>query len=566
MKFAIGHVRVSSNKQYEHGDSIQNQMERIEAAAKRSGFEIVRWFEEHYSGRKNQRLVINEMLQYLAENCGEVDAVFINQINRFTRAGGDNYLYLRKQLFDLGVELIDAFGVIQENRNSLAHLGFSYDWSVRAPSRMAEVIMAEQAHAEASDILTRTVSQSIRLEQAGYQVREANIGFKNAKVMDQDGKRRPIMVPHEVEAPWLRAIFQLRAEGQLSDNDICEKVNAMGFKTRRTLRRDPKTRAIIGHGGERPLTLKRMDTYLTNPIYCGVRRGKWTHGEAIRTRFPGLVSIELFNQANRGKVFIAEGPDGSVIIEANRRRCRRSNGKEDFALRHGVACPLCGKPFMGSYSKNRVGKHFGYYHCDRKHKRFSVPKDVLERQLGYVLEGLQLKPSFLPALKLAVLKVWKVKNAQARNEVEAATDHSDALRERQNLLIRKLELVESPIVIQRLEQEIEGLEQEVARTDNHRQTFEVSEDQIMRYFDLAKTTLEHPARFLGDQPSKETIGKLWRFIFQRTPTWPELESGTPPLTLVYRLSHEFDGLEDGLVGHIGKFWNTLESEIRRVLD
>ena len=566
MKFAIGHVRVSSNKQYEHGDSIQDQMERIEVAAKRNGFTIIRWFEEHYSGRKNQRLVTDQMLEYLAENRGDVDAVFINQINRFTRAGGDNYLYLRKRLFDLGVELIDAFGVIQENRNTLAHLGFSYDWSIRAPSRMAEVIMAEQAHAEATDILTRTVGQSIRLEQAGYQVRAANIGYRNAKIVGEDGKRRPVLEPHESEAVWIRTMFTLRAEGELTDKEICERVNAMGFRTRKIVKRDPISRRIIGHGGQQKLTPKRMDNYLQNLIYCGIRKGKWTYDEAVRTPFPGLVSIETFNQANRGKIHVSECKDGSILIETNLRNYRRGHGKSDFLLRHGALCPECGQPFMGSYSRNKRGEKFGYYHCDRGHKRFSVAKEVFESQLGYLIEGLALKPSFLSVLKLAVLTVWREKNAQARVEISAATDHAETMRSRQSLLIRKLEQVSSPIVIGRIEQEIEALEQEVAQAERHQQRYEISEDQIMRYFDLAESVLEHPLRYLGSQPSKEKIAKLWGLAFERYPTWSEIESGTPQRSLAYRLKRYEDGGISELVGQAGKFWNTLKSDIKRVLD
>lgn len=565
MKFAIGHVRVSTNKQYEQGDSIQDQIERIELAAKRRGFQIIRWFEEHYSGRKNQRMVIDDMLTYLDENRGDVSAVFINQISRFTRAGGDNYLYLRKKLFDLGAELIDAYGVIQETQNTLAHLGFSYSWSNRPPSRMAEVIMAEQAHAEATEILTRTVGQSIRLEGSGYQVRGANIGYKNAKVAGEDGKKRPILVPDEIEAPWIRTMYELRAAGDLTDKDICDRVNAMGFKTRRIVKRDPVTRQIIGYSGEKQLVPKRLDGYVVNPIYCGVRKGKWTHEEAVKTPFPGLVSIALFNRANRGKIQIEEADDGSLIVKRNVRTYRSQSGKEDFILRHAARCPVCGSPFMASYSTNKKGNKFGYYHCERGHKRFSVPKAEFESKLGYLVESLSLKPAFLNVLKLAVLRVWKEKNQQAKVEVKAANSHADNMRARQNLLIQKLEQVDSPIVFKRLEQEIETLETEIKHAEKHRAKFSVSEDQIMEFFYVARRCLEHPGRELEKVKTKAQIDKLWSLIFAQYPTWSDITSGTPHLTVIYRLNKDFDGDESKLVGQTRKFWNTFESDVKRVI-
>lgn len=566
MKFAIGHVRVSTNKQYEQGDSIQDQIERIEAAAKHRGYEVIRWFEEHYSGRKNQRMVIDDMLTYLDENRGDVQAVFINQISRFTRAGGDNYLYLRKKLYDLGAELIDAYGVIQETQNTLAHLGFSYTWSNRPPSRMAEVIMAEQAHAEATDILTRTVGQSIRLEQGGYQVRGANIGYKNAKVSDADGKKRPILVPHETEALWIRTMFKLRAQGHLSDQEICQRVNAMGFKTRRITRRDPVTRQVIGHRGEKPLTPKLMDRYLVNLIYCGIRKGKWTHEEAVATPFPGLVSIDEFNAANRGKVLVSKATDGTFIIERNVRVYRSQNGKQDFRLRHGVLCPICDQPFMASYSTNRNKQKFGYYHCERGHRRYSVSKAEFESKLGYLIENLTLKPSFLAILKVAVLRVWKEKNGQAKIEVKAATSHADNMRARQDLLIQKLSQVESPIVFKRLEQEIETLETEIKHAKKHKAKFDVSEDQIMQYFAIAKMALEHPAEALRNTVEKRRLEKFWSLIFAQYPTWEDIKSGTPPLTLIYRLNDSFDGDVSNVVGQVRQSWNTFEADVKRALE
>ncbi|MEO1029027.1 MAG: recombinase family protein, partial [Pseudomonadota bacterium] len=56
----IGAVRVSTDKQFHEGDSLDNQMARIDRAASRDGVSIVRYFIEHYSGRKTDRVVIRE--------------------------------------------------------------------------------------------------------------------------------------------------------------------------------------------------------------------------------------------------------------------------------------------------------------------------------------------------------------------------------------------------------------------------------------------------------------------------------------------------------------------------
>lgn len=40
--------------------------------------------------------------------------------------------------------------------------------------------------------------------------------------------------------------------------------------------------------------------------YAGVNPEKWTQGKPVKCKFPGLVSFELFNKANKGKIMISE--------------------------------------------------------------------------------------------------------------------------------------------------------------------------------------------------------------------------------------------------------------------
>ena len=77
MKFGIALLRVSTDKQFHHGDSLDTQKTRVDMAAERDGVSIVRYFTEHYSGRKTDRVVIEELLSYLDDHVGEIDVVYI---------------------------------------------------------------------------------------------------------------------------------------------------------------------------------------------------------------------------------------------------------------------------------------------------------------------------------------------------------------------------------------------------------------------------------------------------------------------------------------------------------
>lgn len=562
---AVALLRVSSDKQFQHGQSIETQQMKVDLCADRRQMAIVRYFVEHFSGRRTDRLVIEELLGFLGQN-SDIKAVIIGDIDRFTRAGAEMYLFLRRQFYGLGVELIDSTGVIQPSSNTLAHLGFEYDWSVRSPSQMAEVILAENASSEVTNILTRTIGQAIQLAQQGFQVRAPNFGFRNERHTDENGKKRTIMVADKTEASFISAMFQMRAEGILSDTEICERINAMGFKTRPLNRRDLKTRRIVAEIGGKPLDVNRLQKYVARTIYCGVRCEKWTNNEPVRAEVEPIVSIETFNRANKGKIRVVEHADGRLLIDRGDRLHQNHRNNPDFLFRHVVVCPECGKPFLGSKSRGKSGNHFGYYHCSRRHKYLGVNKTEFEATVGYALDFIKAKPGFLGLFREVVREVWIEKNGNAAKERQAVQQHAEELKARQGLLLRKLEQCQSAIVQEKLEAEIEGLEAQIKSAGRQRQAHALKSDEINAYFEIAKYLLEHPRRFAFKAETKGELEKIWSFIFVSLPSYRDLRDGTPDLRLVYRLSRQSKADKIQLASQLSAQWNTFERDVRAALD
>src|SRR3989338_5605509 len=75
---------------------------------------------------------------------------------------------------------------------------------------------------------------------------------------------------------------------------------------------------VIGYRGGIPLTVDQFHKYIENPIYAGINNEKWTQGHPIKAKFDGLVSIEMFNRANRGKITILE--EGNTVKRSEERR------------------------------------------------------------------------------------------------------------------------------------------------------------------------------------------------------------------------------------------------------
>ncbi|WP_026941361.1 recombinase family protein [Hellea balneolensis] len=535
MKLAISLLRVSSDRQYQEGQGINVQKRTIDYFAERNEYAIVRYFVEHYSGRKADREVLEEIIEYLAKNEGEISALIVSQIDRFTRAGAEVYLYLQKQLRSLGVELVDASGIIQQPVNTLAHTGFSYEWSTRSPSRLTETIMAEQANAEATQILTRCIGGQIESAQKGFQYKSADYGFQNEKTVTSDGRKRTIMVKDETEAVHIEMMYTLRAEGHLSDTTICERLNNAGYESRPFRRYDKVTREVVGEGGRVKLTPKQLQKYIRRPVYCGIRIGKWTKRKAIwlPRECPRLVSIDVFNRANRGRIKITE-VDNDLVIEENVGKQISTAETGDFLLRHVICCPECNKPFKASKSRGKSGGLFGYYHCSRDHKYFGVNAKVFEDTVAKTVRNIRFKKKLLGVLKEVVRDVW-IKHHKADEIVKQQTKaHIEALRKRQTQLVGKISRCASDIVQTALEQEYEELEDNINSAVKQLSEFVNNDVQIETYFQKIKEAVEHPEKWLMNPQSKASTVKAWGFLFEKPPTWSEMESRTPRLALPFR--------------------------------
>jgi len=516
-RFGVALLRVSTDKQFQEGESIETQRRKVEFVARREQIDVARFFIEHYSGRKADRRILDELFTFLDEN-KDIDTVIVGDIDRFTRGGTEIYLQLKRRLRELNVCLVDTTGIIQPERNRLEHLGVEYQWSMESPSHYAEIFMAEKARSEASDILTRTIGQQIQLTRDGYQCRAPNFGYQNQKIVTVDGKKKTIMVPHDTESSWIIRMFELKADGSWRDDAICEAINAMGYRSRLMNLFDKDTRRVVGQTGGKPLEVKQLNRYISKTIYCGVRCELWNQEQPVLAPIEPLVSIDLFNRANQGKLKITQLKSGNLEVNEVRSDYANHRHNSEFLLRHVVTCPACQKPLVASRSKGKSGNYFGYYHCSRGHKYFGVNKNEFEKTVANYLDKLEAKPGFLPLFREVVRDVWIQKNRSRKQDEDQISQHIKALQQRQASLLDKISSSKSAFVQEKLEGQIEELEDTIKSTRKQLQFTGVREDQIDAYFDIAKKLMEHPTKHIISAPTKEKTEKLWSFVFQKSPT------------------------------------------------
>jgi site-specific DNA recombinase len=267
------------------------------------------------------------------------------------------------------------------------------------------MLEAERSKDEVRDILSGVICAEIRYTQMGYWMRQNPYGLISEKVDTQHGKRM-ILKPHPEEAKYIIKMFELRASGQFSDSEIAEKLNAMGYRGRSRVRRaeDDKTR-IVGHTKLALLDDKKLWKIVRNPIYAGVNVEKWTKYEPVKCVFDGLISIDLYNRANKGKRTIIELPNNKLAFAkdiAPEHATLKGTRNPDFAFKKFVMCPQCNKPLLGSTSRGKTGQYYSYYHCDKRGHKFRIKKDDLELRVMEFIGDLEFSKESIDTLFDAV--------------------------------------------------------------------------------------------------------------------------------------------------------------------
>ena len=542
---AVAAIRVSSIKQGLQGDSPDDQQKQIERFAEIHNIHIKKYFIFLESASKEVQ-PLQEAVDYCINPKNDIQLVLIKSIDRFTRGGSFFYEELKMQLVKHKIKLVDLYGIIGNQQiNTLDHLGIEFDWSVYSPTKKSEILEAERAKDEIRDILTRMIGAEIRYVRMGYRVRPSPFGFMNEKIETTHGKR-VILKPHPEEAQYIIKMFELRARKTMTDREVVEEVNKLGYKSRIHYIRSPKDRLeVIGKRGGNKLTLKSFWGYIARPIYAGINDEKWTDPEPVKTKFPGLISVEIFNAANRGKIVLSE-KDGGVTIYKNKPEAWRLVKKlknPEYPYKRNVLCPVCNACLYGSASKGKGGGHFPVYHCDR-HKRFSIPVKTFNETIETFVKGLRVTDEGVKKFKEAVLKGWEERMEGGQKEVENIDQKIQTLETQKTLIGDKIAMLVSEEAIRLMEDklkeittEMNDLRQTQAKQNNKNVNMEMV-SEVVGYF------LEHLEFLLLGSPYPLKRASYFGLVFTQTPTYQELVSRTPKLAPYIKL---INTLSDKLV-------------------
>lgn len=557
---AVAAIRISSVKQSVEGDSPEAQKEQIERYAEAHNIHIKKIFIFLESASKEQQPV-QEAIDYCKNPKNDIQLFVIKSIDRFTRGGSFFYEELKMQLDKCKVRLIDIYGVIgQQQVNTLEHLGLSFKWSVYSPTKKSEMLEAERAKDEMRDIMSRMIGAEIRYSRMGYWVRNAPFGFVNEKIETPNGKR-VILKPHPVESAWIIKMFELRSRGTLSDYQIVDEINNLGFKTRIMHFRDPHDRTkIIKEKGSKKLNIKGFWRYIKNPLYAGINLTSWTKENPQKGHFDGLVSISIFNKANRGKITIIEESNGIKIYKKRPPEYLINKGARnpDFPYKRIVLCPHCEKPLFGSASRGHLGKYYPAYHCNKRGHYFRVRKADFDETITKFVKNIHLADGYSDALVKAVIDECE------KRQKESTTDNINIdakitdLKAQAKLTADKIKYVTSEVAMKYIEEELVKNDQEISGLLAEKQkSIQEKPSDIHVVMAYIKYFLEHLEDLLIH--SADPVAKASHFgvLFDRAPTYQEIVSGTREFAQCIALNEVFALSKTNLVNYLSQEWNNL---------
>lgn len=534
-KNAVNVYRVSSEKQFQTGDSFEEQKKQCYTVNNQCGHNRIKEFSLVETGADKDRQDFQKVLDFCKDPANKVEVLVIKSIDRLTRGGDVVYGLLKKELAGHGIEIVDANGFIQPTKNSLEHLNVHYEWGDFSVSENAEAMEANRAKQERRDILTRVIGAEIIYTRQGYAVRGAPFGLINDKIETVHGKRT-IRIPHVIESQWIKVMFEMRAEGLKSDEQIVAEINKSGFKTRLHKVRDRATRMVAGTRGGKPLTVKQMQRFIRKPIYAGYIVEKWTEGQPIKAKFSGLVSVETFNKANRGKVVIVEDDIAPKILY-NQSPIRRLRYNPKYPFKQ-VKCPICNKELSASAPRNGSGKPSPRYHCARGHKYWDMRQDIFESTIYEFIKDLKFSDEFLQLFREVVLNVWQQKRHDALEQAQVRGRRVLELEAQKQSLIQTMMSLTSPDAIKAFEDKLESVGIELALVKQERNDQEKKEVDIEEVVHYATYLMERPEVLLIDTDNSEQQRTLFRLVFDEMPNYDEIINGTARLSRTFGLKSQ----------------------------
>ena len=331
---AVIYARYSSDKQTEA--SIEGQLKECYAFANLNDYNVIDepYIDKALTGTNDNRINFQRLIDDSYRRSFEI--VIVYQLDRFARSRFDSAHY-KNLLKKNGVRVVSA----RENIND------------DASGIMMEAVLEDMAEYYSVE-LTQKVKRGMDLNAEKGLSNGGNIplGYRLERINSNDENSRKIFVIDEKNAPLVRRIFEMYADG-ITVKEITEQLNTDGYRT---------SRGVLFNKN----SLRDM---LKNKRYLGKHTYKGQEMLNVEYPMPRIISDDLFNRVEK-------------IMQSNKKAPAKTKAKVEYLLTSTLYCGHCREMMTGISATGRNNTTYRYYTCNglklKKCQRKMVGKDYIE--------------------------------------------------------------------------------------------------------------------------------------------------------------------------------------------
>ncbi len=567
-KNAIIYCRVSTSKQSKNGESLQVQETECREFCKRNDYQVIWSFSEQFTGTKDQRPKIQEALEFVKNSELKIDYIIVLKIDRVSRWGIEIHNSFKKQFSDLWVTLKDVHGMIWENENVVKVEWIDtdkYSWAKNNTKGITENITVMMSETERNTILQRMLWQAIKNNKRWYKVRNSDYWFRLKKIWTPYW-RKTIQEENIEESIYIKKMFELKARWDLSDKEIVKEINLMGFKSRtRDKWNDDKTE-VIGIMGWKKLSPEQMQRYIKKPTYAWVICEQWTWNKPIKAPYDGLVSIDLWNKANRWKYKISMVDNETIEIDYYKWDTKLEeapiiqkpkNYNPDYMFWKVLQCPECGWHMTAEKSRSKSWKHHHYYSCRwkkwAKHKNYYLRRDEANSEIINTFSKVTFDKEALKLIDVISTNIYNDRKDEHIEKSHLISKNITALKTKQSTITSNISnLLQYPDLLEAQNQELQEIKADIKKLEKE-QKEKWERFWLERFKNASNKILEHLDKLVLQKENPEVIQLAFDIVFGGKVEYESILSRTPIIhdLLALQSKKEF---QDNWNSHLNRKW------------
>lgn len=473
VEYVDAYVRYSSHMQ-DDGNSIEYQMEEIEAYCQRHGMVVRKWYIDKAKSAKQAagRDGFYELIDDIKNGLSAPNLI-VWKTNRAFRNSYESHKY-RKFFRDSNIKLLSVTQTIDEDSSS---------------GRLTTNILSDIDQYKSEEIAEHVSAALRSMARKGYWTGQTvPLGYKVVPAMDGDKPRKAYAIDEET-APIVEQIFKDFVNGY-TPAFILGWMRAEGLKTSKGNTYD----------------YSALYRILKNDFYIGTRTydTKSAEPQKFPNTVPAIIDKATFEQVQN--IFISRRKKEPV-------KGRKSNRNRLFYLTGKMFCAKCEREYIG-----RSCGGVPYYVCRARHRRKEcdgkgIQKERVEKAVFQAIrENIFSEDAMEEIAKIALAEVKKSPLKETKSKAE--------LTKRKNVLIQEVAELTQMKLSKEINQDVfvfmkKPKDEELAEIEmsllalEHQQKTVVDEDFIRDYlsdlFDKAESKNEDLLKYVVDSTVEKVI-------------------------------------------------------------